>query len=80
VIVDIGLPDINGHEVARRLRQALGSEVTLVAFSGYGQPEDRRRSLEAGFDVHVVKPATGEAILSLVAQKRRTSSSRCGGG
>jgi two-component system CheB/CheR fusion protein len=75
VIVDIGLPDIDGHEVARRLRQALGSEMILVAFSGYGQPEDRRRSLEAGFDVHVVKPATGEAILSLVAQNSRTSSS-----
>ena len=75
VIVDIGLPDIDGHEVARRLRQALGSEVTLVAFSGYGQPEDRRRSLEAGFDAHVVKPATGETILSLVAQNSSTSSS-----
>jgi PAS domain S-box-containing protein len=80
VIVDIGLPDIDGHEVARRLRQALGSEVTLVAFSGYGQPEDRRRSLEAGFDVHVVKPATGETILSLLDVNSRTSSSGSGGG
>jgi PAS domain S-box-containing protein len=75
VIVDIGLPDIDGHEVARRLRQALGSEVTLVAFSGYGQPEDRRRSLEAGFDVHVVKPATAETILSLLDLNSQTSSS-----
>jgi CheY-like chemotaxis protein len=39
----------------------------LIAFSGYGQPEDRRRSLEAGFDAHVVKPATGEEILSVLA-------------
>jgi two-component system CheB/CheR fusion protein len=75
VIVDIGLPDIDGYEVARRLRQALKSEATLVAFSGYGQPEDRRRSLEAGFDAHVVKPATGETILSLLARPNLTVSS-----
>ena len=69
VIVDIGLPDIDGYEVARRLRQALKGDVMLVAFSGYGQPEDRRRSREAGFDIHVVKPAAGETILSLLAQQ-----------
>ncbi len=75
VIVDIGLPDIDGYEVARRLRQALKSEATLVAFSGYGQPEDRRRSLEAGFHAHVVKPATGETILSQLARQNLTASS-----
>jgi two-component system, chemotaxis family, CheB/CheR fusion protein len=69
VIIDIGLPDIDGYEVARRLRQVLKSEVTLVAFSGYGAAEDRRRSLEAGFDAHVVKPATGESILALLARQ-----------
>ena len=69
VIIDIGLPDIDGYEVARRLRQVLKSEVTLVAFSGYGEAEDRRRSLEAGFDAHVVKPATGESILALLARQ-----------
>jgi two-component system CheB/CheR fusion protein len=69
IIVDIGLPDIDGHEVARRLRSALGPETMLVAFSGYAQPEDRRRSLEAGFDAHVVKPATVEAILDALARR-----------
>ena len=69
VIIDIGLPDIDGYEVARRLRQVLKSEVTLVAFSGCGEAEDRRRSLEAGFDAHVVKPATGESILALLARQ-----------
>jgi PAS domain S-box-containing protein len=69
VIVDIGLPDIDGYEVARRLRQAMKGDVMLVAFSGYGQSEDRRRSREAGFDAHVVKPATGETILSLLARQ-----------
>ncbi len=71
VIVDIGLPDIDGYEVARRLRQALKGDVMLVAFSGYGRPEDRQCSREAGFDIHVVKPATGETILSLLAQQGR---------
>jgi CheY-like chemotaxis protein len=66
-IVDIGMSDIDGCEVARRLRQAMGAEIMLIAFSGYGQPEDRRRSLEAGFDAHVVKPATSEGILAVLA-------------
>ena len=66
-IVDIGMSDIDGYEVARRLRQAMGAEIMLIAFSGYGQPEDRRRSLEAGFDAHVVKPATSEEILAVLA-------------
>jgi len=68
-IVDIGMSDIDGYEVARRLRQAMGAEITLIAFSGYGQPEDRRRSLEAGFDAHVVKPATSEEILAVLADR-----------
>jgi CheY-like chemotaxis protein len=67
------LPDIDGYEVARRLRQAMEGDVMLVAFSGYGQSEDRRRSREAGFDAHVVKPATGETILSLLARQARSS-------
>jgi PAS domain S-box-containing protein len=56
VIMDIGLPDIDGYEVARRLRGRLGAGLRLVALSGYGQPQDRARSSEAGFDEHLVKP------------------------
>ncbi len=56
VIMDIGLPDIDGYEVARRLRGRMGADVRLVALSGYGQPQDRARSREAGFDEHLVKP------------------------
>jgi len=56
VIIDIGLPDIDGYEVARRLRRRLGARLRLVALSGYGQPQDRARSTEAGFDEHLVKP------------------------
>lgn len=57
VILDIGLPELDGYEVARRLRQACnGHTPRLIALTGYGQPEDRRRALEAGFDLHLVKP------------------------
>ncbi|TMG85345.1 MAG: PAS domain S-box protein [Betaproteobacteria bacterium] len=57
VLLDIGLPGMNGYEIARELRSAPAlSQLTLVAFTGYGQEEDRRRVREAGFDFHLVKP------------------------
>lgn len=55
-LVDIGLPGLDGLEVARRLRAALGNRVRLVAQTGYGQPGDRQRALAAGFDTYLVKP------------------------
>ena len=65
VLVDIGLPDVDGYEVARSLRARLGHHVQLVALTGYGQETDRRRSAEAGFDAHLVKPVVGEDVLRL---------------
>jgi signal transduction histidine kinase len=62
VIVDIGLPGMDGHEVARRLRKELGERVALIALTGYGQDEDRRRTQEAGFQAHLVKPVMPEAL------------------
>jgi len=57
VLLDIGLPKMNGYEVAAQLRKsATGRSLILVAFTGYGQDEDRRRVSEAGFDYHLVKP------------------------
>jgi CheY-like chemotaxis protein len=57
ILLDIGLPELNGYETARRIReQPWGKNVFLIAVTGYGQEEDRRRSLEAGFDCHLVKP------------------------
>jgi len=56
-LVDLGLPGMDGYEVARHVRQQLGDEVVLVAVSGFGQPEDKRRAIEAGFDDHITKPA-----------------------
>lgn len=56
-IIDIGLPDISGHDVARELRSLPGgSEMYLAAATGYGQPEDHARAMQAGFDQHVLKP------------------------
>lgn len=56
VLLDIVLPDVDGHEVARQLRRKLGTSLRLLALSGYGEPQDRARSIEAGFDAHLVKP------------------------
>jgi CheY-like chemotaxis protein len=57
VLLDIGLPAMDGYEVARRLRAGpLGRSLKLVAVTGYGQEDDRRRALAAGFDLHLVKP------------------------
>jgi signal transduction histidine kinase len=57
VLLDIGLPEMNGYDVARRIRQQpWGRDMMLVALTGWGQDEDRRRSQEAGFNFHVVKP------------------------
>jgi PAS domain S-box-containing protein len=61
-LVDIGLPDFDGYEVARRLRTKLGARIRLIALTGYGQPEDRRRVVEAGFDAHVVKPVDPDEL------------------
>lgn len=57
VLLDIGMPGMDGYETARRLRQLpQGQSVLLVALTGYGQDDDRRRSREAGFDAHLTKP------------------------
>ena len=68
ILLDIGLPDIDGYEVAERLRQELCLDgVRLIALTGYGQDEDRRRCYDAGFDEHLIKPvdpATLETLLS----------------
>jgi signal transduction histidine kinase/ActR/RegA family two-component response regulator len=55
-LVDIGLPGFDGYHLARQVRDSGGSQVFLIAMTGYGQPEDRRRAFEAGFDEHLTKP------------------------
>jgi CheY-like chemotaxis protein len=73
VLLDIGLPDMNGYEVARRIRalpEAMG--IQLIALSGYGQAEDKENSRRAGFDYHLTKPVDfGTLQLALAAMSRR---------
>lgn len=72
-LLDIGLPGMDGYELARRLRQQADQEPTvLVALTGWGQEEDRRRSQEAGFDHHLVKPVDLSALQELLAQAQPT--------
>ena len=67
VLLDLGLPRLGGIEAARRIRAAdWGRDVLLIALTGWGQERDRRASLEAGFDHHLVKPADHEAVLRLL--------------
>jgi CheY-like chemotaxis protein len=74
VLLDIGMPKVNGYEAARRIReQEWGRSILLVALTGWGQEEDRRKSREAGFDLHLVKPVdpdTLEGLLQPVAARR----------
>lgn len=69
VLLDIGLPMLDGYEAARRIRQIPGlEEVLLVAMTGYGQEQDRRRSRAAGFDRHIVKPVSIQMLQALLGQ------------
>ena len=68
-LVDIGLPGIDGYEVARRVRASeKGKGLLLIALTGYGRPEDRRKSFEAGFDAHLVKPVDPDELTALIAK------------
>jgi CheY-like chemotaxis protein len=72
VLLDIGLPDMSGHELARRLRaEPAGTDMQLIAITGWGQEDDRRRSREAGFDEHLTKPVDPELLIGLIARSKR---------
>jgi CheY-like chemotaxis protein len=67
ILLDIGLPGLDGYKVARRLREQTDTkDAVLVAVTGYGQPEDRQRSKEAGFDYHLVKPISVDEVQTIV--------------
>jgi signal transduction histidine kinase/CheY-like chemotaxis protein len=78
VLIDIGLPGLDGYDVARRIRStSRGHLMVLAAVTGYGQPEDRRRAEEAGFDALLVKPVDPDQLTELlIASARRRSSPR----
>jgi PAS domain S-box-containing protein len=68
LLLDIGMPKMNGHDVAREVRgRPWGGNATLIALTGYGQAEDKRRTRDAGFDHHIVKPADINALERLIA-------------
>jgi CheY-like chemotaxis protein len=66
--LDIGMPRMNGYEAARRIREELGAAVLLVALTGWGQDEDKRRAREAGFDHHLTKPVDPDAVERLISE------------
>jgi len=73
VLLDIGLPGVSGHEVARRLRGELwAKDLRLIAVTGWGQEDDRTKSLEAGFDEHLTKPIDPEILLQRIAGAARS--------
>src|SRR6185436_2190845 len=76
-IIDIGLPDVSGHDVARELRGLpSGRTMYLAAVSGFGQPEDRTHALEAGFDHHVLKPLDVAIVRRIILLAERAAASR----
>jgi CheY-like chemotaxis protein len=67
VVLDLGMPKLNGYEACERIRaQDWGREIRMIAVSGWGQQDDRRRSVEAGFDAHLVKPVAPDALMALL--------------
>lgn len=68
-LVDIGLPGVDGYEVARRVREALGPQILLIALTGYGREEDRRAVRNAGFDEHLVKPLDPDDLIRILGAR-----------
>jgi DNA-binding response OmpR family regulator len=69
ILLDIGMPGMNGYELCRRLRAGGLTDTMIVAVTGYGQARDRRMAVEAGFDAHVVKPVHLETLLDLLTRR-----------
>ena len=72
-ILDIGLPGMNGYEVARAARALLGSDILLIALTGYGSAVDKQRARAAGFDHHFSKPAEISELMQALANQRGLS-------
>jgi len=75
-LIDLGLPDVDGCEVAKRIRGALGAATVLVALTGYASDDDKRRAAAAGFDHYLVKPVHRPALLAIfdeIARAKRSA-------
>ena len=66
VVLDLGMPVMNGYEVARRLREMYGQTMLVIAVTGFGREEDRKRSLESGVTMHLVKPVEPVQLTKLI--------------
>ena len=73
-LLDIGLPNLSGYDIARHVREKRGEDVLLVAITGWGQEDDRRKAREAGFDHHFTKPADFETLLQLIDRELKQRS------
>jgi CheY-like chemotaxis protein len=71
VLLDIGLPKMDGHEVARRLTASDGKKPYLIALTGFGGPDEVKRCAEAGFDLHLLKPADPEQLQLILRQRQQ---------
>lgn len=70
ILLDIGLPGLDGYQIARLIRQIPElAHVRLIAVTGYGQQQDRERSLDAGFDHHLVKPIQFDSLMAILGSK-----------
>jgi CheY-like chemotaxis protein len=67
-VLDIGMPGADGYEVARAMRERYGKNITLVALTGWGQDNDRKRSIDAGFDYHLTKPVDPSLLNDLLVE------------
>ena len=74
-LIDVGLPELDGYEVARRIRAGTRRDMLLVALTGYGLAEDRERALAAGFDLHLVKPIDFDKLFDVLATRSHSSGS-----
>ena len=72
-LIDVGLPELDGYEVARRIRSGTRRDMLLVALTGYGLAEDRERALAAGFDLHLVKPIDFDKLFDVLATRSHSS-------
>jgi CheY-like chemotaxis protein len=80
VFLDLGMPKLNGYEACRIMRKEFGADLFLVALTGWGQDDDRRRSAAAGFDRHVVKPVDPAAVSEMMASFSDAHAERSAGG
>ena len=71
VLLDIGMPGVDGYEACRRIRERHGRDITLIAVSGWGQESDKQLAASAGFDAHLTKPADPETLTQTISRLTR---------